>query len=236
MVECIFVLTLIRYQFYLCVTTVAYKDWPFCQKCEGQITAKHTYAFKPTKIREGWLCCPGIVWEPIGNMSSYTTSKETLVQSYLSCELWTDPWPIRVKMLPMSWFMLKKCWQGMIHWTFPHNPAMQGKATSTRMLLSGRTLVVASPYMPVDPKHNAVLYRHCQWLVCCQQVRGQQPAPVATTRSPSSGHPSDPPESSDERTLHAAPWPELIAACTTADWTKALLIMDRCHKNRWRCC
>ena len=38
----------------------------------------------PNKLRMGWLCCPGIVWEPITEPSSNTTCQGMLIHGHLS--------------------------------------------------------------------------------------------------------------------------------------------------------
>ena len=66
------------------VTTIAHKrPWSFCQKCKGQ--AGYTWAcIHPWPKRVGWICCPGIVWEPIREASSNAACQATLVHSHLS--------------------------------------------------------------------------------------------------------------------------------------------------------
>ena len=75
-----------------CVTTVACKrPRSFCQKCRWKVTPKHVYLYTwPDKIRVGWLCCPGIVWEPIRKTSSHTT-RQVILGHLLAEPLWTDP-------------------------------------------------------------------------------------------------------------------------------------------------
>ena len=63
----------------------------------------------PNEVGVGWLCCPGVAWDPIRETSSYATRQETLGHSRLSslshCGL-TLAWC--VELARASWSPLKK--------------------------------------------------------------------------------------------------------------------------------
>ena len=75
----------------------------------------------------GWLCCPGIVWEPIreNKLTSNPSINAWPLLSQFAEPLWTDPslkqWN-SVHTLISTKKYVKKCMWGMNHQTFPPNP------------------------------------------------------------------------------------------------------------------
>ena len=73
----------------------------------------------PNQVRVGWLCCPGIVWEPIWeNEPTCNSSGNTQPpSSQLAEPLWTDSGLKKVELVCTSWsaskIFLKKLRQGM---------------------------------------------------------------------------------------------------------------------------
>ena len=88
----------------------------------------------PNQVRVGWLCCPGIVWEPIWeNEPTCNSSGNTQPpSSQLAEPLWTDSGLKKVELVCTSWSASKIFFLNLgrewIVKTIPLNPCKHGKS------------------------------------------------------------------------------------------------------------
>ena len=86
----------------------------------------------PNEVGVGWLCCPGIVWEPSREMSSNETRQGTLGHSCLSSlSQWEWSWPKKWNARADLHLGGKKKAQAGYEWSSPQILASEEKDTTT---------------------------------------------------------------------------------------------------------
>ena len=118
------------------------------------------------EVRAGWLCCPGIKWEPIRETSSHTTRRGTLVHS---C---SDRW-VTVDWSGTGWanwslLFKTKCRRKLIHQTFPPKSsyAKKKKKQKSHNKISYRS----TSLMNEDPDYEFLVTDHCATLCHCRSL------------------------------------------------------------------